>query len=214
VNTAVVVDERHHDGSQFPEGPLVAVGGLGDERGQTGCGRAVVRLPQALPARSQPTLEADDHAALVDHHGCSWPSRCLRAVVAEVPAGRWSGLAGRAVDPGDDGSSSERRDVVLLGCPEESADAAAALLLALLWSYTRFALVSAPPEALEWAGSGVAVGGDMRRRSRAVLSLGTAVSPTSTAELDVELGSDRGAGWARRSGVDDADESRFADGEG
>jgi hypothetical protein len=59
---------------------------------------------------------------------------------------------------------------VLLGCPEESAVTAAALL----WSYTRFALVSA-------------------------------------AELDVELGSDPGAGLARRSGVDDADESRFAD---
>jgi hypothetical protein len=99
---------------------------------------------------------------------------------------------------------------VLLGCPEESAVTAAALL----WSYTRFALVSAAPEALEWAGSGVVAGGDMRRRSRAVLSLGTAVSPTSTAELDVEIGSDRGARWARRSGVDDADESRFADGEG
>ena len=99
---------------------------------------------------------------------------------------------------------------MLLGCPEESADAAAALL----WSYTRFALVPAPPEALEWAGSGVAVGGDMRRRSRAVLSLGTAVSPTSTAALDVEIGSDCGAGLARRLGVDDADESRFADGEG
>ena len=99
---------------------------------------------------------------------------------------------------------------MLLGCPEESAVTVAALL----WSYTRLALVSAAPEALEWAGSGVAVGGDMRRRSRAVLSLGTAVSPASTAELDVELGSDCGAGWARRSGVDDADESRSADGEG
>jgi hypothetical protein len=104
----------------------------------------------------------------------------------------------------------ERRDVVLLGCPEESADAAAALLR----SSTRCVLASAVPEAPEWAGSGVAVGGDMRRRSRAVLSLGTAVSPTSTAELAVEIGSDRGAGLARRLGVDDADESRFADGAG
>jgi hypothetical protein len=62
---------------------------------------------------------------------------------------------------------------VLLGCPEESAVTAAALL----WSYTRFALVSA-------------------------------------AELNVAFGSDAGAGLARRSGVDDANESRFADGEG
>jgi hypothetical protein len=99
---------------------------------------------------------------------------------------------------------------VLLGCPEESAVTAAALL----WSYTRCVLVSAVPEAPKWAGSGVAVGGDMRRRSRAVLSLGTAVSPASTAELDVELGSDCGTGWARRSRVDDADESRFPEDEG
>jgi len=40
--------------------------------------------------------------------------------------------------------------------------------------------------------------------------LGSAVSPASTAELDVELGSDCGAGRARRAGVDDADESWFA----
>jgi hypothetical protein len=40
------------------------------------------------------------------------------------------------------------------------------------------------------------------------------VSPASTAELDIELGSDRAAGWARRSGSDDVDESRSADGEG
>jgi hypothetical protein len=116
------------------------------------------------------------------------------------------GVTGRAVDPGDDGFASELRDVVLLGCPEESAVAAAALL----GSYTGCVLVSVAPEAPEWAGSDVAVGGDMRRRSRAFLSFAT-VSPASTVELDVELGSDCGAGWARRSGVDDADESRFAD---
>ena len=78
--------------------------------------------------------------------------------------------------------------------------------VAALWSYTRLTLVSAGPEAVEWAGSGVAVGRDMRRRSRAVLSLGSAVSPASTAELDVELGSDCGAGRARRAGVGDSGE--------
>jgi hypothetical protein len=36
------------------------------------------------------------------------------------------------------------------------------------------------------------------------------VSPASTAELDVELGCDCGAGRARRAGVDDADESGLA----
>jgi len=44
--------------------------------------------------------------------------------------------------------------------------------------------------------------------------LDAAVAGLPDAELDVEIGSDRGAGWARRSGVDDADESRSADGEG
>jgi len=75
VNAAVGLDDRHNDGGQCREGPLVAGGGLGDERGQTGGGRAAVRLPRALPAGSQPTLEADDHAALGDHHGCSRSSR-------------------------------------------------------------------------------------------------------------------------------------------
>jgi hypothetical protein len=42
------------------------------------------------------------------------------------------------------------------------------------------------------------------------LSFGSAVSSASTAELDVELGSDWGAGRARRVGVDDAGESRLA----
>ena len=89
------------------------------------------------------------------------------------------------------------------------------MTVAALWSYTRLTLVSAGPEAVEWAGSGVAVGGDMRWGSRAVLSLGSAVSPASTAELDVELGSDCGAGRARRAGVgdsgeDDAEEAGWA----
>jgi len=77
-----------------------------------------------------------------------------------VPVGVWSWLAGCAVDPGDDGSSSELRDVALLCCPEESAVSGAAL-----WSYARLALVSAAPEALEWAGSGVAVGAGRARRA-------------------------------------------------
>jgi len=125
-----------------------------------------------------------------------------------VPVGGWSWVAGRAVDPGDGGSSSELRLVALLccpgellGCPEESAVSVAAV-----WSYTRLTLVSAGPEAVEWEGSGVAVGGDMPRRSRAVLSLGSAVSPALTAELDVELGADCGAGRARRAGVGDSGE--------
>jgi len=42
----------------------------------------------------------------------------------------------------------------------------------------------------------------------------TTVSPASTAELDVALGSDGGAGSARRSAVDDATKSRFAEDEG
>ena len=69
----------YNDGAQCPEGPLVAGDGLGDERGQTGLGRAAVRLPRALPAgsqpASQPALEADDHMSLVDHHRCSRSSR-------------------------------------------------------------------------------------------------------------------------------------------
>ena len=87
--------------------------------------------------------------------------------------------------------------------------------VAAVWSYTRLTLVSAGPEAVEWEGSGVAVGRDMPRRSRAVLSLGSAVSPVATAELDVELGSDCGAGRARRAGVggsgeDDAEAAGWA----
>jgi hypothetical protein len=42
------------------------------------------------------------------------------------------------------------------------------------------------------------------------LSFGSAVSSASTAELDVALGSDWGAGRAWRVGVGDADESRLA----
>jgi hypothetical protein len=125
-----------------------------------------------------------------------------------VPVGGWSGLAG-AVDPGDDGFSSEGRDVGLLGCAEESTVAAAALL----WSYNRCALTSAAPEALDWTGSGVTEGEEVRRRSRTVLSL-TTVSPAPAAELDVELGPDCAAGFARRSGTDDADKSRFTEDDG
>jgi len=125
-----------------------------------------------------------------------------------VPVGGWSGLAS-AVDPGDDGFSSEGRDVGLLGCTEESTVAAAALL----WSYTRCALTSAAPAALGWTGSGVAEGEEVRRRSRTVLSL-TTVSPAPAAEVNVELDPDCAAGFARPSGIDDADKSRFADDEG